>query len=110
QHRSHQYHLRKTPVPTNRAQHMYTTRDTYYPDFVAQDAAGTMWIIEGKSDKGRDDETVQAKRAAARVLVRELLGEDGFEGQKWGYVIAYESDIRASESWEDLKRKSNPGA
>lgn len=89
---------------------MYTTRDTYYPDFVAQDSDGTMWIIEGKSDKGRDDETVQAKRAAARVLVRELLGEEDFVGQKWGYVIAYESDIRASESWEDLKRKSNPGA
>ncbi|CAI36683.1 DNA restriction-modification system, restriction enzyme [Corynebacterium jeikeium] len=88
---------------------MYNTKDTYYPDFVAQDAAGTMWIIEGKSDKGRDDETVQAKRAAARVLVRELLSEDDFEGQEWGYVIAYESDIRASESWEDLKRKSNPG-
>ncbi len=88
---------------------MYTTRDTYYPDFVAQDSDGKMWIIEGKSDKGRDDETVQAKRAAARVLVRELLGEEDFVGQKWGYVIAYESDIRVSESWEDLRRKSNPG-
>ena len=53
---------------------------------------------------------VTTKRAAARVLVRELLGEEDFVGQKWGYVIAYESDIRASESWEDLKRKSNPGA
>lgn len=94
---------------TDNASIMYTTRDTYYPDFVAQDSDGTMWIIEGKSDKGRDDETVQAKRAAARVLVRELLGEEDFVGQKWGYVIAYESDIRASESWEDLKRKSNPG-
>lgn len=93
---------------TDGASIMYTTRDTYYPDFVAQDSDGTMWIIEGKSDKGRDDETVQAKRAAARVLVRELLGEEDFVGQKWGYVIAYESDIRASESWEDLKRKSNP--
>ena len=95
---------------TDGASIMYTTRDTYYPDFVAQDSDGTMWIIEGKSDRGRDDETVQAKRAAARVLVRELLGEEDFVGQKWGYVIAYESDIRASESWEDLKRKSNPGA
>lgn len=94
---------------TDGASIMYTTRDTYYPDFVAQDSDGTMWIIEGKSDKSRDDETVQAKRAAARVLVRELLGEEEFVGQKWGYVIAYESDIRASESWEDLKRKSNPG-
>lgn len=94
---------------TDGASIMYTTRDTYYPDFVAQDSDGTMWIIEGKSDKGRDDETVQAKRAAARVLVRELLGEEDFVGQKWGYVIAYESDIRSSESWEDLKRKSNPG-
>ncbi|BFL73975.1 hypothetical protein M7M4_07270 [Corynebacterium pseudogenitalium] len=94
---------------TDGASIMYTTRDTYYPDFVAQDSDGIMWIIEGKSDKGRDDETVQAKRAAARVLVRELLGEEDFVGQKWGYVISYESDIRASESWEDLKRKSNPG-
>ena len=95
---------------TDGASIMYTTRDTYYPDFVAQDSDGTMWIIEGKSDKGRDDEKVQAKRAAARVLVRELIGEEDFVGQKWAYVIAYESDIRASESWEDLKRKSNPGA
>lgn len=86
---------------------MYTTRDTYYPDFVAQDGDGTMWIIEAKSDKGRDEETVQAKRAATRVLVRELLSEDTFADHKWNYVIAYESDIRASESWEDLKRKSN---
>ncbi|WP_339017339.1 DEAD/DEAH box helicase family protein [Corynebacterium hesseae] len=100
----------KRLYPTDGASIMYTTRDTYYPDFVAQDSDGTMWIIEGKSDMGRDDETVQAKRAAARVLVRELLGEEDFVGQKWGYVIAYESDIRASESWEDLKRKSNPGA
>ena len=100
----------KRLYPSDRASIMYTTRDTYYPDFVAQDSDGTMWIIEGKSDKGRDDETVQAKRAAARVLVRELLGEEDFVGQKWGYAIAYESDIRASESWEDLKRKSNPGA
>ncbi|MDV2419830.1 hypothetical protein RAE03_08615 [Corynebacterium tuberculostearicum] len=84
---------------------MYTTRNTYYPYFVARDFDGTMWIIEGKSDEGRDDETVQAKRAAARVLVRELLGEEDFVGQKWGYVIAYESDTRASESWDDLKRK-----
>ena len=60
--------------------------------------------------KSQDEETVHAKRAAVRVLVRELLGEEDFVGQKWGYVIAYESDIRASESWEDLKRKSNPGA
>ena len=99
----------KRIYPSDGASIMCTTRDTYYPDFVAQDSDGTMWIIEGKSDKGRDDETVQAKRSAARVLVRELLGEEDFVGQKWGYVIAYESDIRASESWEDLKRKSNPG-
>ena len=68
-----------------------------------------MRIIEGQSDKGRDDETVQAKRAAARVLVRELLDEEDLVGQKCGYVIAYESDIRAFESWEDLKRKSYSG-
>lgn len=94
----------------NGASITYTTRDTYYPNFIAQDSDGTMWIIEGKSDKGRDDESVQAKRAAARVLVLELLDEEDFVGQSWGYVVAYESDIRESESWEDLKRKSNPGA
>mgnify|MGYP007047277465 CR=1 FL=1 len=58
---------------------------------------------------GRDDETVQAKRFAARVLVRELLCEDEFEGQRRGYVIVYESNIRAAESWENLNRKSNSG-
>ncbi|MCQ9350258.1 hypothetical protein [Corynebacterium sp. 5QC2CO] len=44
------------------------------------------------------------------MLVRELLSEDAFEGQRRSYVIGYKSDIRAAESWEDLKWKSKSGA
>lgn len=84
----------------------YSSRDNYYPDFFAQDREGTYWIIEGKSDKGRDDEIVQKKREAASDLVRELIGEPGFEDTSWGYLIAYESDVKTAESWEDLKIKT----
>lgn len=84
----------------------YSTRDNYYPDFFAQDRNGTYWIIEGKSDKGRDDDIVQKKREAATDLITELISEPGFEDASWGYLIAYESDVKTAESWEDLKVKT----
>lgn len=51
---------------------------------------------------------VQAKRLAAERVVHRLIGEDDFANQKWGYLIAYEDDIQSSESWNDLKAKSQP--
>ncbi|QPK79824.1 DEAD/DEAH box helicase family protein [Corynebacterium lizhenjunii] len=84
----------------------YNAKDRYFPDFVALDTEGVHWIIEGKSERGRDDAQVQAKREAAESLVRRLIAEDNYEGQHWGYLIAYEQDIARADSWEDLKALS----
>ena len=86
----------------------YNSKDRYFPDFVARDSNGVYWIIEGKSERGRDDEQVQAKRKAAESLVRRLIAEDAYEDQKWGYLIAYENDTARADSWEDLKALSQP--
>jgi len=86
----------------------YSTRDNYYPDFIAKDREGTYWIIEGKSDKGQDDRVVQKKREAAVDLVNELISAPGFEDSSWGYLIAYETDVKTADSWEDLKIIAQP--
>lgn len=93
---------------TDRASIAYTAKDNYYPDFVALDDAGVHWIIEGKSQSGVNDETVQLKRKAAEAVLPRLLVEDEFIDQRWGYLIAYEDDIKSSDSWDDLKAKSHP--
>ncbi len=84
----------------------YSTRDSYFPDFVALDSDGVYWIIEGKADRGRDDEIVAKKRDAAVDLINELVSEPDFQDDTWGYLIAYESDVRSSDSWLDLKTKA----
>lgn len=98
----------KRLYPHEKASIAYSTRDNYYPDFVARDWAGTFWIIEGKSDQGQDDAVVQKKREAAVDLVNELVSAPGFEDTSWGYLIAYETDVRQADSWEDLKTKAKP--
>ena len=86
----------------------YTSRDRYFPDFVALDRDGVHWIIEGKDKRGRDNATVQAKRIAAESLVRRLAAEPTYSGQHWGCMIAYEDDIERSDSWDDLKSLAQP--
>ena len=86
----------------------YTSKDRYFPDFVALDDEGVHWIIEGKDQRGHADERVQTKRRAAESVVHRLVGTDGFAEEKWGYLIAYENDIVASDSWDELKAKSEP--
>ncbi|CAM3630154.1 restriction endonuclease [Micrococcus flavus] len=86
----------------------YTPRDTYYPDFLALDADGTHWIIEGKNDAGAGDATVQLKREAAQRIVRELIGMEEFMDQRWGYLIAYEGEIARADAWKDLLSASAP--
>lgn len=86
----------------------YNAKDRYFPDFVALDTNGVHWIIEGKSERGRDDAQVQAKRQAAETLVRRLVSEDAYADQKWGYLIAYEQDTARADSWDDLKAFAQP--
>ena len=92
----------------NKAVIAYTAKDRYFPDFVALDDQGIYWIIEGKNEGGRADDTVQAKRRAAEEIVNRLIGIEEFADQHWGYLIAYEDDIASSDSWDDLKSKSDP--
>lgn len=94
--------------PQDKAFVYYNSKDRYFPDFVARDSDGVYWIIEGKSERGRDDEQVQAKRKAAESLVRRLIAEEAYAEQKWGYLIAYENDTARADSWEDLKAYSQP--
>jgi len=94
--------------PYNEAYIYYNAKDRYFPDFVALDDDGVHWIIEGKAQRGRDDDRVQAKRKAAETLVRRLVTEDEYADQLWGYLIAYENDIAQSDSWDDLKTISQP--
>ncbi|MCU9996186.1 DEAD/DEAH box helicase family protein [Mobiluncus mulieris] len=86
----------------------YNALDRYFPDFVALDRQGVHWIIEAKSERGRDDATVAAKRRAAEALVQRLAAETAFAGQYWGYLIGFESDIAAADSWDDLKALAQP--
>ncbi|MBK8462589.1 MAG: DEAD/DEAH box helicase family protein [Nigerium sp.] len=86
----------------------YTLEQNYRPDFVALDVDGYHWIIEGKAESGKDDQVVQTKRKAAEEAIRLISAHPTFEGQRWGYVIAYESDVKAADSWEDLLAGSNP--
>lgn len=94
--------------PQDQAFVFYNAKDRYFPDFVAMDVNGVHWIIEGKSERGRDDAQVQAKRKAAEALVRRLVAEDAYADQLWGYLIAYEQDTARADSWEDLKAFASP--
>jgi len=91
-----------------RASIQYNLKNKYYPDFVALDTDGVHWIIEGKDARGRADDVVQAKREAAETTVIKLLAEPDFAEQRWGYLIAYEDDVAAAETWEELKGRSQP--
>lgn len=86
----------------------YNSTQKYNPDFVALDKDGVYWIIEGKSEKGRDDTVVAAKRRAAEQVVRKISSHSDFVGQHWGYLIAFENDIQNSDSWGDLKALTQP--
>lgn len=94
--------------PQSGAYVYYNAKDRYFPDFVACDTDGVHWIIEGKDERGRDDEKVQAKRKAAESLVRSLAAEEAYRDQKWGYLIAYEQDTARADTWEDLKTMAQP--
>lgn len=80
----------------------YTPQNDYYPDFVVLAKDGTHWIIEGKSQRGRDDQVVQRKKNAAEKAIRLLAGKPDYVNQVWGYLIAFEDDIATADSLADL--------
>ena len=73
----------------------------YYPDFIAIDAAGAFWLIEGKSDDGAQRTDVQDKRAAAEEWARFVV-DDGRFGT-WHYLFCTETAIKnARGGWDGL--------
>lgn len=105
--RSTQIEWWKRLYPSDRASIAYSTTSSYNPDFVARDLDGIHWIIEGKSEDGRDDDKVEAKRRAAANVVERLPLDPTFDDQQWGYAIAFESDVKRADSWNDLIRSIN---
>ena len=66
------------------------------------------WIVEGKGKRDEGSDSVEQKRGAAQSNINNILGHPNFEGYEWGYILAYEDDIKNSDSWKDLKAKSRP--
>lgn len=56
-------------------------------------------INKGKTESGEDDQIIQVNRTAAEEVIRVIRTHPSFEGQVWGYLIAYESDAGL---WVDL--------
>ncbi|MEW1938459.1 DEAD/DEAH box helicase family protein [Dietzia maris] len=96
----------KRLLPHDKAKIAYTVRDNYYPDFVVYDKTDAIhWIVEAKAANKRDEENVEQKRVATDQLVTELIGDERFSDERWGYFIAYEDDIAAVSSWSELKAR-----
>lgn len=70
--------------------------------------SGRIWIIEGKAARGREDEIVQAKRAAAEEVIRKMTTHEKFRGKPYGYMVGYEDAISDSDSWAELRDRSSP--
>lgn len=85
----------------------YAENKGYYPDFVACDMDGVHWIIEGKDDRGRNDDIVQAKRRAAERVLHVMEAAPEWQDTRWGYLIAYQEEVTAAHSWTELRAWSN---
>ena len=73
----------------------------YYPDFIAIDADGVSWIIEGKSDENARSYDAQTKKTAADDHVRYVSDDRRFG--TWRYLFCTETAIRISRgSWDAL--------
>lgn len=73
----------------------------YYADFIALDAYGKYWLIEGKADDDANDPDVLAKRQAAEAWAAEV-NDVGVYGE-WHYLFVTEAVIKAAKGrWLDL--------
>jgi type III restriction enzyme len=73
----------------------------YFPDFIAINADGSYWLIEGKSDHDVARRDVEAKRAAAEEWAR-FVNDDRRFGT-WSYLFCSETSIKKSHgSWDGL--------
>lgn len=92
---------------TNGQAFIRTSDGYYFPDFIALDAEGVYWLIEGKADDHAKDDSVLRKKEAAENWAR-AVRDDGDFGI-WRYMFATESDIKkAAGSWNALLVSTKP--
>lgn len=83
---------------------LWTGAKEYNPDFIAVDAAGAHWVIEGKMNKEMESADVQGKRDAARRWANHVSADEKVSAT-WRYLLVCETDVKtATGSWEALKR------
>lgn len=75
----------------------------YFPDFLVIDTDGVNWVVEAKSDAAMANPDVLAKKAAALEWVHSVNDSKLFG--VWRYLLASESDIKASPNWAALTAK-----
>lgn len=78
----------------------------YYPDFIVLDTDDVYWVVEGKSDRNSRDIDVLDKKHAAEEWARSVRDEGVFG--TWRYVFASETDIKQSNTWEELLVRTKP--
>lgn len=91
-----------TTVPLQIEYTLGATTHMYHPDFIVADADKTLWVVEGKADSELDSPAVTAKRDAAREWVNVVNASPNVHA-RWAYMLAGETTIRNSTSWEVLK-------
>lgn len=97
-------------LPSTGEVHIPWDGGRYYPDFIAIDAAGVRWLIEGKDDGSvrRSDPEVMAKKETAEAWARHVNAQ-GVYGT-WRYLFVTESDVTGSSgSWDLLKSAALEG-
>jgi type III restriction enzyme len=92
-------------VPLRISYLMGAIQREYEPDFIVIDESDVHWIVEGKSDSEMTSQVVLAKRDAAIAWVTAVNASQNVP-QRWGYLLASESVIAASSSWNALKTAS----
>lgn len=74
---------------------------TYNPDFLAAEN-GDRWVIEAKADRDLATMNVQSKRRAAQEWANHV-NADARVGERWGYLLVSETDLRqAKDDWGAL--------
>ena len=75
----------------------------YNPDFIAIEMDGARWVVEVKSDAELESENVKGKREAALRWANHV-NHSGLDENRWGYVLAGETDIATAKgSWTALR-------
>lgn len=75
---------------------------SYYPDFAAEHADGSYWLIETKADNEMDDALVQQKKEMAEEWAR-FASDSSDVAHEWHYALVGETQLNnAHGNWDLL--------